>query len=61
MKLITLITNYGLLNPLTPMFYSIFIKNRDCLHYLYRSNSLLYALLIKGIENPENRELKTEN
>jgi hypothetical protein len=26
MKLITLITKYGLLNPLTQMFYSIFIK-----------------------------------
>jgi hypothetical protein len=30
MELITLITKYGLLNPLTQMFYSIFIKKIDC-------------------------------
>jgi hypothetical protein len=32
----------------------------DYLHYLHHNNLLLYILLIKEIEKPENRELATK-
>ena len=54
MKPITCITKYGLLNPLTQMFYSIFIKKSRLLDYLNHDNSLLCRLLIKETEKPEN-------
>jgi len=54
MKLITFITKYGLLNPLTQMFYSIFIKKSRLLDYINHDNLLLCRLLTKETEKPVN-------
>ena len=61
------LTIYGLLNPLTQMFYRTCMKKRDHFHYLYDANLLLiHYLVIENLEpkilslKTENRKLKTE-
>ncbi len=61
------LTMYGLLNPLTQMFYTTFMKKRDYFHCLCDTNSLpIHYLVIKNLESKilslktENRKLKTD-
>jgi len=50
----SLVTKYGLLNPLTPMFYTIFIRKSWLLPLLTRQQMTTICITYKGIEKPGN-------